>query len=178
MNDKTPDERPDFDLPPPDFGGLDDGQKPTVGRRSKLTPELQAEFVELIRSGQFQYTVCAYVGITYDTFRRWMRRGEKELQRLSRGGRRAKAGEKEQPYAGFYLAVTQARAEAEVRNVVHLNKSSDWRARAFWLERSFPKRWGKRDKLEVDGKLSTEAQVVIVLPDNGRGAGGSEGGER
>jgi uncharacterized Fe-S cluster-containing radical SAM superfamily protein len=48
-----------------------------MGRPSKLTPEVQEKICNAIRAGNYYEAACAYAGIDYSTFRRWMIKGEK-----------------------------------------------------------------------------------------------------
>jgi len=67
------------------------------GRRTKLTEETQQSIIKAIKDGSFDYVAAEAAGITYQTFRNWVERGEKAKRGL---------------YCEFYLAVMQARAQA------------------------------------------------------------------
>lgn len=130
-----------------------------VGRKTKLTRELQAKFVRAIRAGNFIETAADYVGINPDTYYDWMRRGK-----LS--------GEAHAIYRDFRLAVTEARASAEIESVARIRLSGqngNWKADAWFLERSYPDRWG-RTRLEVTGSNGAPMSqgTVIILPSNNR----------
>lgn len=71
-----------------------------MGRDPKLTPELQDEIVELIEKGAYLETACESVGITFQTYKNWMRWGGE--------------GNQKEPYRSFFAAVTRARAQAEL----------------------------------------------------------------
>ena len=62
----------------------------------------------------------------------------------------------------FREAVEKARAEAEVRNVVYINEvaKTNYQAAAWWLERSFPKRWGRQQSVELTGS-GTAINVTV-----------------
>ncbi len=123
-----------------------------MGRPSKLTPEVTKRLTEAIRAGNYYEAACAYAGIHYSTFRKWMQKGET-----------AKSGK----FREFFEAVTRAEYEAEVRMVALWQKHmpEDYRAIRDFLERRYPDRWGRR-KLDVDMKHSGDIEVEIVLVDD------------
>lgn len=119
-----------------------------MGRKSKLTPELQEDIVKALRAGNYIEAACAFAGIDQATFQRWMNRGEKEA-----------TGE----YCAFCKLVKKARADAEVRNVAIIQNAApaNWTAAAWWLERSFPNRWGRQKQvIEHVGKDDGPIDVV------------------
>lgn len=104
-----------------------------MGRPTKLTSELQAEIVRVLRGGAYVEDACGYVGIHKGTFYDWMERGH--------------AGE--ELYADFTDAVEKARSEAVIRNVAIVQKAADdsWQAAAWWLERTRPDQYGRRTNI-------------------------------
>ena len=64
---------------------------------------------------------------------------------------------------GFSEAVKKARAEAEGAHLRNIRRAADngtWQASAWWLERSFPKKWGKRSTLDLsDGNEEIQFQI-------------------
>lgn len=131
-----------------------------MGRRTICTPELVEELCEVLRGGNFICVACDYVGIDESTYYGWVKRAEAELERVDNG---EEPTEKGQIYVRFFKAVTRARKDAERKSVESLRKSGDedWRAHAFWLERSFPDRWGKRSHVDVTSKGQA---VNVYLP--------------
>lgn len=65
-------------------------------------------------------------------------------------------------YIAFSLAIDEAEAEAENRNVTAINKAAinDHRAAMTFLERRFPQRWNQKFSVEHTGQL----QFEIVPP--------------
>jgi hypothetical protein len=50
-------------------------------------------------------------------------------------------------------AVEKAQADSEMRDLLRIDKAIEngvWQAAAWKLERKFPQRWGRRDKVEVE----------------------------
>lgn len=50
----------------------------SVGRETKLTPEVQAKVIEAIEAGMFFDRAAEYAGISEGTFWRWMQKGSEE----------------------------------------------------------------------------------------------------
>lgn len=117
----------------------------TKGRPTKLTPELQNEICRVIRAGNYIETASAYAGISKDTLYRWLKQGK-----------RAKRGK----YRDFSDAVEKALAESEIRDVTIIAKAAEdnWQAAAWRLERKFPDRWGRKERVQAD--VSHSGQVT------------------
>lgn len=83
-----------------------------VGRKTKLTPELQDEIVAYIANGSYDYVAAQAAGISRSTYYRWYESG-------SRPGSR---------YSTFRRAVDEARARARVvaENAVFKTKPEVW----------------------------------------------------
>lgn len=143
-----------------------------VGHLPKLTPEVQATIVNYVRAGAYIETAAAAAGISKDSFYRWMRRGAREKQRVEKILAEDETAtfdevvnEEERRYVEFVDAVEKALAEAELRDLLVIGqaaKAGAWQAAAWRLERKFPERWGRRDRLEVEGKLERQEHDVTT----------------
>lgn len=113
------------------------GLKADVGRRSMLTPERQSKIVEAITAGNYNEVAARYAGIGEHTFYNWLSRGE--------------AGE--DGYVQFMQAVKDAQAQAEVRDVALIARAAEtsWQAAAWKLERKYFQRWGRKDRMVLEG---------------------------
>lgn len=131
-----------------------------MGRPTKLTADVQARIVEAINAGNYQETAAAYAGIAPAAFYAWMSRGRAERDRITNGHKPDKT---EARYLEFTEAVERARSVAEMRHVLNITKAAEtdgtWQASAWWLERSFPKRWGRQARVEVTGTDGGPIQV-------------------
>ena len=118
-----------------------------MARPSKLTPEITKRLIEAIRAGNYYEAACAYAGIHYSTFRKWMQKGET-----------AKSGK----FREFFEAIMQAEYEAEARMVALWQKHmpEDYRAIRDFLERRYPERWGKRVDVKQNIKQEVQGQVT------------------
>lgn len=128
-----------------------------MGRSIKLTPELQDQICRLLAAGNYIETVCDLVGIHESTFYNWMKRGERGWKQDQDAG-----------FLEFFKAVKKARAQAEVMSLAHIRKAGldgQWQADAWFLERSFPDRWGRR-RLEVTGADGGDIVIRMTWGDN------------
>jgi hypothetical protein len=111
----------------------------SLPRPRVLTPDVQARIVRGLAEGSYLASACRAAGISTDTWYYW--------RRLCKNGV-AHA----QVYAGFYGACARASAvvEASALEVVRSGRP-DWRRAAWFLERRFPERWGKRAAIKHKG---------------------------
>lgn len=123
-------------------------------RASKLTAEVQKKIVEAISLGNYQDVAAQYAGIDRATFYRWMEKGRQD--------------EPEPLYKAFHDAVEAAKASAEVRAVVQINRAATegtWQAAAWWLERTRPKKYGRFDRNEISGPDGGPMRIDVSTED-------------
>ena len=108
-----------------------------MGRKSKLTPEVQEKIVSAVRAGNYSFVAAEFAGIAERTFYKWMEKGEASPRSI---------------YGQFRHAVKGAEREAEVRAVAVIQNlmTSNWQAAMTFLERKYPDRWGRRIRVDVD----------------------------
>lgn len=123
------------------------------GRRTKLKPEVQDKIVSAIRAGNYACVAAEYAGISAATFYVWLQRGSEE---------------KKGAYRDFLDAVKKAESEAEVRAVAMVQKhmAENWQAGMTYLERKFPDRWGRRDRLKVEVEPQKVLASLLGLDDD------------
>ena len=120
-----------------------------AGRPTKLTPQVQARIVQAIVGGNDITVAAAYAGIHKAQFYRWLEKGEQQQQGI---------------YRAFRDAIQKAQADAETRNVALIAKAAQegtWTAAAWWLERKYPERWGRKDRHEVTGKDGNDITITV-----------------
>lgn len=107
-----------------------------------------------MRGGNYLQTAAAYAGISYQTLRRWV----------------LKADDPNAPpeYVEFKEALEKARADAEVASLAKIQKAASegaWQAAAWYLERSRPEQWGRRDtnRVELVGDNGGPVRVVAGI---------------
>ncbi|MGP4063079.1 hypothetical protein [Halobacillus sp. H74] len=127
-----------------------------MGRKTKLTEQLINKAERLIKAGNYNMVVCEYLNIHPSTWYKWMQEGEK-----------AKSGRKKE----FFDRVKKAEAEAEVRLITDLQKiasdNNSWQGIAWMLERKYPERWGKKDKVSADlnhsGQVTNKKEIEVDI---------------
>ena len=151
-----------------------------MGRKTKLTPEIQETICNWLKLGYYQEDAAVMAGIAPSTFYDWLKKGaeedskQEEIKALTDGGTSLPAIpegsdlEVAYIYSEFSEAVKKARAEAEGAHIRNIRRASDngvWQASAWWLERSFPKKWGKRSSLEIGGEGGEPIKFQISYGD-------------
>ena len=102
----------------------------------KLNKKVCEVICEGLRKGNYVTTCCRAVGIDKKTFYNWKNKGKKGIE----------------PYATFLKRVDEAEAEGEMlmMEVIHDNAvSGNWLSSAWVLERKYPNRFGKRERMEL-----------------------------
>src|SRR5438552_13281441 len=101
------------------------------GRKSKLTPGLRRRICTMLAGAHTIRTVCAALGIGERTFFTWC---------------------EEDPT--FSAETQRARAQGRIKIVESILEAADWRARAWYLERTDPEQFAR----------VAERQIVIQPP--------------
>lgn len=144
-----------------------------MGRPSRLTPATSKAVLDALSAGNYLEVAAAYAGVGTSTLHRWLAKGSEENAPKA--------------YREFREAVEETRARAEVRSVALVMKAAqggevverrtihradgtmeqiekvappDVRAAQWWLERSQPKRWGRR-LIEVSGPEGEAIPVEV-----------------
>lgn len=122
-----------------------------MGRKTKLTPELQTKICDIIAQGNYISTACLACGISERAYFSWMSKGEKGN------------GSSEGIYKQFVRAVKKAEAQAQSELVGTIKKASKttWQASAWLLERKQPGMWGQRP---IEHKLIGDIIVRTLIP--------------
>ena len=132
---------------------------------TKLTPEVIEQVRQLLSEGLNQRTVAGLVGVNPGTLCDWRRQGED-----GRGGL----------YADFLAALEVGRAQAIARNVGIVQRAADsgiWQAAAWWLERTDPENYAKKDHITHAGDPSAPLQITTKWGVGGNGTRPGEEGE-
>lgn len=101
-----------------------------MGRATKFTEEVQALILEALSLGSTIKDACAYAGISYDAYNDHQRKD-----------------------ASFANAIKKAQSKARVLSIGRIRQAGrdgQWQADAWFLERSDPSHWGRRDRLIID----------------------------
>lgn len=126
------------------------------GRPSKLTAKVRNHLVEAIEAGNYVETAVRACGIGTSTYYRWMETGEADL-----------AHDKDSIYRELWEAVKKAEATAEEKALKQIRSAAPehWQAAAWYLERKFPNRWGRKERVEHTGKDGEAIQAEVAIPD-------------
>ena len=132
------------------------------GRPSMLTQEVSDQICTALRAGNYQEIAARFAGISETSYWRWLDRGRKERTRVEKEG--CEPSDKELRYYQFACEVDKARAASEVRYVgLIANAASEtWQAAAWYLERSRPAKWGRRDRHEITGAEGNPLEVSHI----------------
>jgi len=118
-----------------------------MANKTKLTPEVQEKILLHLRVGAYMETAAACAGISKDTLYEWLRKGAN--------------GQK--PYAEFADKVHRAVAESESRDLATVLKASQkqWTAAAWRLERRFPEKYGRNDRVKVEANVEVAGGALL-----------------
>jgi len=130
-------------------------------RSSKYTPEIHELIVARIREGNPKSTAFRLVGLHADTCWDWLRYAREDPERYPHFVRLTED-----------MAEAKAQAEAESLAIIRQAPTLDprnWAAAAWYLERTNPAEWGRKDRVEVDTSKSAPLFQLnqIVLSDDG-----------
>lgn len=119
-----------------------------VGRPSKLTDERRERLVEAIKKGATYELACGYAGISYESFRQWMKAGAE-----------AQSGQ----FLALFAAIKEAEGEAAYGwlDKIENAASEHWQAAAWKLERRYPQDYGRQVQ-EISGFDYSEADMSIL----------------
>jgi hypothetical protein len=138
-------------------------EKHSGGRPTKLTPEVMDKLIRYIRRGHSYDTACRACGICRRTRQNWMKRGEKESDRIEFG---ETPDDQEAVYVEFYHRADQADAMAEIEDINFIRSGKQgWAARAWLRARKNPTRWGNNGNNENTEDFGKPFQGVIRVID-------------
>ena len=124
-----------------------------MGRPSKLDDARVEDLVKWLKLGYYIEDACTMAGIAKQTYYNWIAKAE------------ANEG---QEYLDFLDAVKKARAEAEGAHIMNIRKAADngvWQASAWFLERSHPVKWGKRNPDLINEESDEPIEFTIKYAD-------------
>lgn len=124
-----------------------------MGRPSKLTEERQETICEALRKGVSIEGACQLAGVSDRAYYKWRERGKGELQRVEEGHQNCRVRKDEKPYVQFFQETTRAIGESEEYLVEKIYEAAPETPNAALrlLERRFPERWSKKQKVEHSG---------------------------
>lgn len=107
-----------------------------MSRPTDLTPALQRKIVAMVRDGCSPEIAARAAGIAASTYYLWRAKGREQTDTA---------------YSEFSEAIENAIAECEARalRVIQRAAPKNWQAAMTMLERRFPDRWGRRERIDV-----------------------------
>lgn len=111
-----------------------------MARKSKYTPDVIQRLTMAIGLGATYELACGYAGITYETFREWIK-----------------------TKVGFSDVIKAAEGQAATKWLAKIEQAAsegNWQAAAWKLERRYPKDYGRRI---VDSDLTSGGEKLTGL---------------
>lgn len=130
---------------------IKEGTELRVGAKDKRSDkEVVNTITKALKAGCTKKDACTLASISEQTFYRWLREGEKAIEGST-------------AYQ-FCESIKKAIAEARARNVTIIQKHAvnNWTAAAWWLERTDPENWGKRDRVEMTGADGGAMEMRVI----------------
>jgi transposase len=119
-----------------------------MARPSKYTPEAVERIVEALEQGATYEAAAAHAGVHYDTLNEWRKE-----------------------FPEFSEALKGAEAKAELHWLEQIEAAAAdgaWQAAAWRLERRYPARWGRRERVErVDMTTTVRREAERVAAEVG-----------
>lgn len=112
-------------------------------------PKVADKMIDMLEEGIPYGTVCRYVGIDPNTFKRWLEIGTKGTNPL---------------YTEFWQRVARAESQAEINLLEKMDghHEKDWKSIAWTLERRWPEHWARTDKHEIGGLLTISTKEKLA----------------
>jgi hypothetical protein len=134
-----------------DFEQMAHKRAPTRMYEDKFDQVKAKKILDLVKAGNYIFIAAAGARIANKTLYNWMRRG-------ARG---------EEPFESFLEDINEAQAIAESVAVMNIRKAGEtsWQAWAWWLERTRPERYSRRDTFDL--KVTLREQVEIIAREKG-----------
>ncbi len=164
-----------------------------AGRSSKLSLPRLKMLLQIIGGGNYVKVACEFAGIGVSTFDGWRERGDMEMDRVRNlprvdydaimdqflekpnnsvdymwEHRPKQFTPVEWPYVVATLHTRQAQSAAEMRalGVINAAFADDWHAAAWFLERTKPERYTRRDKVSLEGaEPGSKASISLTVDD-------------
>lgn len=139
-----------------------------VGRPTKLTHALLEDAVQLVEAGNYLNTAAGALGISYDTWRNWMERGEKEAKlwnEIVEAGGDPTEVIWDTLYIQFFVAISRAEhmAIASVVTLLKRHALTDARAAVEFLQRRDRANWSKETRITGDENAPLVVKVAAPL---------------
>lgn len=107
-----------------------------------MTKTETEKIIEAIKLGVDLEIAVHAVGVSMSEAFHWLERGKTEDAKMAAG---MKANRAETKFLTFWKEVTQARATSIAQVQMNMRRATidDWKAAAWWLEKTMPEKYGK-----------------------------------
>ena len=140
------------------------GEYKEAGRPSKLDDDTIKKLNTGLKVGLSQKKAAIYAGIGESTYYRWQRRYN-EIDEACKGDPDNIGNAEDLELWEFWQSIKKAKVEGEIGHLGVITKAAEngvWQASAWFMERTNPEEWGKRERNKLeDGKEDEEIHVVI-----------------
>jgi transposase len=125
----------------------------------EMSPNLGLEIAKYLEKGMYFDSACARAGVASRSARDWLMQGRKDVE----------AGNDTTPPATFWYDIQEGEAKFEEhmhqKMEIAGNDPRAWMANAWRLERRYPERYGKADRVNINvaGQM---AVGIATLPDS------------
>ncbi|WP_395144228.1 hypothetical protein [Armatimonas sp.] len=143
-----------------DEGSKQSGWQPKTGRRLKLTRELLHEIAARMAGGLYFDTACRLCSVAPRTGFYWLEKGRHVQEKYSAD--EEPEDSEELLFLHFLQAVENAKAEAEARSVLGIRDAAktDWRAHAWYLERTQGDKYAPKERHVHEFAKSSDERLV------------------
>jgi hypothetical protein len=126
-----------------------------MGRRTLLTPEVEAKIILAVRAGAPLKVAAGSAGIGEQTLNEWLQRGRGTLRK-----RAANAA-----YAAFAANVDQAANETHTRIVgtITVAAQKNWQAAHAWIKLRHPEYYAERVEVSGPGGGPIPTEIAVTL---------------
>lgn len=139
------------------------------GQVSHISTRCIDTISQALALGHHPEFASAGAGIKYTTLKHWLKKGKDDFDRLEVLELKG-IPLRDEDYSLFfelYVRVQQALFESQdapLKSISLAAKDGDWRAAAHFLERRFPKQWGKKleSRVENVGQPTTMRTLIVV----------------
>ena len=121
-----------------------------VGRPLKLTKQVISEMSKHIEDGSSYKDAAALVGVHYNSFLDWRKRGEEDQENGAKS-----------IFVDFLCELREAEARGKAEAIKYIKNNDDWRAKAWYLERKYNDEFGNKQKIEHSGDEEKPIRVKL-----------------
>ena len=124
------------------------GEEKPMGRPTKLTENTIKKLETALKIGLSQKKAAVYAGITERTFYLWQKK-YKEIEKECNGDPDNIKNADDLDLFHFFQSIKKAKIDGELNHLGVITKAADngvWQASAWFMERSNPEEWGRREK--------------------------------